>query len=107
MHVVMFSVLVFPKQLSAVGVLAVYLLLAEGYRGNFRFYGDQRLCAGCGDREGCVAPVYTKWSVTPLSTEKHWFWHILLQEWSGSPNGLRVGPEASQMAFRWVLRPPE
>ena len=31
----------------------------------------QLFCAGCGDRDGQVAPVYAKRSHAPISSEKH------------------------------------
>ena len=90
-----------PQTVSTVGVLVVYLLMAEGCGSNSRFYGDQLLCAGCGDRDGRVAPVYAKWSVISLSTEKHNGFGIFYfksglapQMASGWPSCL---PDASQM----------
>ena len=91
-----FDSILFPKQLYAVGVLAVYLLLADVCAGCFRRCGDQLLCAGCGLGDGCVAPVYAKCSVISLSTEKHYGFGIFYFK-----SGL-----APQMASGWVQRLP-
>ena len=91
---------IFPKQLSAVGVLAVYLLLADVFPGCFRCYVDQLLCAGCGLGDGCVAPVYAKWSVISLSTEKHNGFGMFF------PDASRYLPDASQMPPRCLQMPP-
>ena len=95
---------VFPKQLYAVGVLAVYLLLADVCPGCFRRCGDQLLCAGCGLGDGCVAPVYAKWSVISLSTEKHNGFGMFFPDASRCPqmppDASRYLPDASQMPPR-------
>ena len=45
--------------------------LADTSGGRTDVFCDQLLCAGCGDRPCCLAPVQTKRSLAPLSTEKH------------------------------------
>ena len=62
----------FPQTVLTVGVLTV--LDKRGlarYLAPFAVSGDSFLCAGCGNGEGHVAPVYAKWSVAPVYAVKH------------------------------------
>ena len=130
--VIYIYIYIFPKQLSAVGVLAVYLLLAGMSCANFRRCGDQLLCAGCGLGDGRVAPVYAKCSVISLSTEKHNGFGIFYPDASRClqmppdasrclqmppdtskmpsrcpPDASRCLPDASQMPPRCLQMPPD
>jgi hypothetical protein len=62
--------------------------------------GDQLLCAGCGDRECRVAPVYAKCSVISFSTEKHNGFSIFFSRVVWLPRWPPGGPDASQMPPR-------
>ena len=59
----------------------------------------QLLCAGCGNGEGHVAPVYAKRSLTQLLTVKHTgFGTFCLKTLSGSP-----GASGCLLGVWWVL----
>ena len=63
---------VFPQTVLTVGVLTV--LDKRGLDSGgvpFAVPGDSFLCAGCGNGEGHVAPVYAKPSVAPVYAVKH------------------------------------
>ena len=75
-------------------------------RAKFRENVRQLLCAGCGLGEGWCAPVQTKWSLAPLSMEKHnGFATFCFQSSLGplSPQmPPRCLPDGSQMLPRWL-----
>ena len=61
----------FPKQLLAVGVLAVLVKGPWNLRQCGRRVAELLFCAGCGLREGRCAPVHAKRLVNPFSTDTH------------------------------------
>ena len=115
MHICMYLfIFIFPKQSSAVGVLTVWYKgpcrVARSGRALGKLCALSFLCAGCGNGEGHVAPVYAKHSFALTLVVKHnGFRKLYLSMSSGAlgSSGCLLGaswvPPGCLWAASWVL----
>ena len=85
---VVVSIVYFPKQWYTEGFWRLGKDIHECTGSSVAPVARQLLCAGCGLGDSRYAPVQTKWSLAPLSTEKH----------NGFSTNCLSGQKALQMA---------